>query len=174
MICLNVEIYKNVLAKLKVECAFKELEAAEDNFIVEMKKKTPFLSSMIKLFYDGTRKTRTTCKTSTFFEDLSFLNPRSHLNRKQHSLRQKFGFCESHSTEHAIIKLVNTLLSQCEQNRYMMDIFIYLSKAFDTVNHQILFKKVKVGLSGSRIFPSLVQKMNFKIVNFVFLKNRLI
>ena len=30
-------------------------------------------------FHDATRKTRTTCKISTFFEDLSFLNPRSHL-----------------------------------------------------------------------------------------------
>ena len=27
--------------------------------------------------HDATRKTRTTCKISTFFEDLSFLNPRT-------------------------------------------------------------------------------------------------
>ena len=30
-------------------------------------------------FPDATSKTRTTCKISTFFEDISFLNPRSHL-----------------------------------------------------------------------------------------------
>ena len=34
--------YKNVQAKFKVECAFKELKAAEDNFIVKKTKKRRF------------------------------------------------------------------------------------------------------------------------------------
>ena len=54
--------------------------ATEDNFIVKIRKKTSFLSSMKKMFFcDVTRKTRTTCKLSNIFEDLSFLNPRCHL-----------------------------------------------------------------------------------------------
>ena len=32
-------------------------------------------------FHDATRKTRTTCKISIFFEDFNFLNPRRHLNQ---------------------------------------------------------------------------------------------
>ena len=50
----------------------------------ENKEKTPFLSSMKKImfFHDATRKTRTNCKISTYFEDLNFLNPRNHLKEK--------------------------------------------------------------------------------------------
>ena len=50
------------------------LSTAEDNFIVNIREKTA-------LFHEGTRKTRTTCKISTSFEDLTFLNPRSHLKK---------------------------------------------------------------------------------------------
>ena len=44
------------------------------------------LSSLIKImfFNNATRKIRTTCKISTFFEDLSFLNSMSHLKLSQH------------------------------------------------------------------------------------------
>ena len=62
----------------------ESLSAAEDNFIVNIRKKTAFLSSMKKIMFfdDATRKIRKTCKISTSLEDLNFLNPRSHLNRK--------------------------------------------------------------------------------------------
>ena len=47
----------------------------------------PFFHEKIMFFRDATRKTRTTCKMSTFFEDLKFLNPKSHLivQQLQHS-----------------------------------------------------------------------------------------
>ena len=35
------------------------------------------------LFHDGTHKTSTTYKISTFFEDLDFLNPGSHLKARK-------------------------------------------------------------------------------------------
>ena len=37
-------------------------------------------------FHGATRKTRATCQTSTFLEDLNFLNPRSHL--KIHGIKR--------------------------------------------------------------------------------------
>ena len=47
-------------------------ENKENNAVYLLHEKNPF-------FYDAAHKTRTTCKTSTFFEDLNFQNPRSHL-----------------------------------------------------------------------------------------------
>ena len=42
------------------------------------------------MFYDATRKTRTTSKISTFFKNLSFLNPWSHLHTFDNTLSVAF------------------------------------------------------------------------------------
>ena len=55
---------------------------------------------------------------------------------------KRFRFRNSHSTEHTMIELVDEMLPQFAKNRYTLGIFVNLSKAFDTKNHQILFKKL--------------------------------
>ena len=63
---------------------------------------------------------------------------------------KQFGFRNSYSTEHAIIELVDKLLSKLEKNRYTLGIFIDLSKPFDIVNPQILLKELKLyGVTGN-------------------------
>ena len=53
--------------------------------------------------------------------------------------------------QHAIIELVDKLLFQFEKNRYMLVIFVDVSKAFDTGNHQILFKKFNLfSITGNK------------------------
>ena len=46
----------------------------------------------------------------------------------------------SHSTEHAVLLLVNQLDQSFDENKFTLGIFIDLSKAFDTVDHKILKK----------------------------------
>ena len=48
-----------------------------------------------------------------------------------------------HSTEHAIIDLVNNINDSFENQKYVLGVFVDLSKAFDTVDHTILIKKRK-------------------------------
>ena len=57
---------------------------------------------------------------------------------------KQLGFSNCHSTKHAIIALVDKLLSQFEKNGYKLGIFEDLSKVIDTVNHEILLKKTQV------------------------------
>ena len=62
---------------------------------------------------------------------------------------KQFELRNSHSAEHAIIELINKLLPQFERNRYTLGIFIDLPKVFNTINHQILLKKLKLyGVTG--------------------------
>ena len=56
--------------------------------------------------------------------------------------KKQFGFQKQHSTDHVIVCLVNEILKSFENNCYTLGVFIDLTKAFDTVDHNILLKKL--------------------------------
>ena len=55
----------------------------------------------------------------------------------------QYGFRHKHSTQHATLDIVNTILSNMDNRKYSCGIFIDLKKAFHTVNHEILLTKLE-------------------------------
>ena len=55
---------------------------------------------------------------------------------------KQFGFRARHSTDHAILSIIDKIQSAVETQNYSCGIFLDFSKAFDTVNHGILLKKL--------------------------------
>ena len=57
--------------------------------------------------------------------------------------QNQYGFRTGHSTEHAALELVDKITSQMDNNETPINIFLDLSKAFDTIDHNILLDKLK-------------------------------
>ena len=55
---------------------------------------------------------------------------------------KQFGFRKSHSTSHAIITLVDKVSRTLDTGKFIVGVFLDLKKAFDTVDHTILLKKL--------------------------------
>ena len=65
---------------------------------------------------------------------------------------QQFGFRKGHSTTHALHKSVNDITKSISNNQHVLGIFIDLSKAFDTLDHGILLRKLEnYGIRGQAL-----------------------
>ena len=64
----------------------------------------------------------------------------------------QFGFIPGKNTTHAILSLVDYLINSFEDNKLTCGIFLVISKALDTIDHNILLSKLyKYGIRGNTL-----------------------
>ena len=96
---------------------------------------------------------------STFLERVIFDQLYAHFHQNNLLYSSQYGFKKKHSTELGVLELVDRITQELDKGHTPINIFLDLSKAFDTLDHNILLHKLSYyGIKNSALDLSLEPK----------------
>ena len=133
---------------------------------------TPIFKKGDSRYLDNYRPVSTLPIFGKILEKLIYNRLYSFLSSKNAIYQNQFGFRKRHSTSHAVNYSINKILKEHEAKMHVIGIFIDLSKAFDTIEHNKLLEKLlHYGIRGKShdilksYLSSRIQKTKFKGVH---------
>ena len=103
------------------------------------------------------------------FEKLVYSRLYTFLNLHNCIYELQFGFRSKHSSNHALLSLTEMICDALDSGNVACGIFVDLQKAFDTVDHQILLKKLEhhgiIGRANDWFNSYLSNRQQFVSIN---------
>ena len=103
---------------------------------------------------------------SKLLEKLVYSRTYRFLEKHESLYVSQYGFREGHSCENAISELVSQIVKGKQEGLYTLALFLDLSKAFDSLEHSVLLKKLdKYGMRGkaNEWFASYLQNRKMRV-----------
>ena len=118
--------------------------------IFKIAKTIPIFKKGSRLMVSNYRPISLLSNLNKILEKLMFSRVYKFLDDYQCIYSLQFGFRSKHSTNHALIDITENIRKALDNKSFACGIFVDLQKAFDTVNHNILLKKLDYyGIRGT-------------------------
>ena len=143
----DAELIAHVVAHL-VNCSMKEGTCPSNSKLARV---IPvYKRKGSKHLYENYRPISLLSAFSKILERLIYNKVFDFLVRYEILFESQFGFRQGHNTLHATIDFLKMIEDTLDDNEYAIGVFCDLSKAFDTINHDILLQKLDhYGIRGT-------------------------
>ena len=103
---------------------------------------------------------------SKILEKVMYTRVYGFLNNTGQIYNSQYGFGAKHSCDHGVSEVISEILKNSEKNKYTVGLFLDLSKAFDTLDHQNVLKTMDLyGVCGVELswFESYLKNRTLRV-----------
>jgi len=172
---LSSKLLKQIAHSICTPISFIVNKSLETGYVPKawkLAKVIPIFKSKVKSIMSNYRPISLLPSLSKVLEKIVHHRLYKYCNMHDILYNNQYGFRPKHSTINAVTNFVAHILRSIEKNEYTVSVLLDLSKAFDTIDHDILLKKLEIyGVRGLALewfrsyLKNRTQFVNYKTMN---------